>query len=76
MSAMQLPFQFCTLLALSTGLVFGLADTSAKASKVQTLTDEDFDARTSRGDWFINVFAPWYVDLASTLLPCLLKKPC
>ena len=60
---MQLPFQFCVLLA-STGLVFGLA-ADTKASKVQTLTDQDFDERTSSGDWFLNVYAPWYDDLHS-----------
>ena len=65
---MQLPFQFCVLLA-STGLVFGLA-ADTKASKVQTLTDQDFDERTSSGDWFLNVYAPWYdmICAAGTLL--------
>ena len=69
---MQLAFQFCMLIALSTGLVFGLA-ADTKASKVQTLTDDNFDERTSRGDtpWLINVYAPWYDDLCrSTLLQC------
>ena len=51
----------CILLALSTSLAFGLpAGTATVTSKVEVLTDEDFDARVSSGgDWLINIYAPW-----------------
>lgn len=51
----------CILLALSTSLALGLpAGTATVTSKVEVLTDEDFDARVSSGgDWLINIYAPW-----------------
>lgn len=49
------------LLALGASLAAGLQTGShAAPSKVQVLTDEDFDEKTSSsGDWLINIYAPW-----------------
>eukprot|EP00884_Botryococcus_braunii_P010587 jgi/Botrbrau1/1952/Bobra.0005s0044.1 len=33
--------------------------TSGDCSSVSFLTDDDFDAKTADGVWFVNIFAPW-----------------
>jgi hypothetical protein len=52
--------------------LLALTTLASAKHKVVTLTDENFDAKTRKGAWMIDVYAPWQV--TGALPPALLEN--